>query len=332
MRICARLVLLLLVVSVPPLLHGESIRGSISGMADLSDRQLPAEEFSLYLGELLAISTGDREDFLESVELAIQIPRAIRSSPGGYVLYIYGMAKPTPAEGVISYTGLELANLILPGRSRQYIHIPIDSAPPTTRSKLSGMDTVVLEDSVPPDEFPLLVAFYSISKGGFGGSDKSPLTLKLSPVWKELGALEIVVPGDVVDVSKLAISVDGVRTEWQEKILLTTGTRLLEIETNGYKPITARVSIQPASTTRFSLEMVPGSTSVSFIVPKGVALFLDGEELDANTVAPIPLDPGLHTVTAMLGDYSISRKFDLKQGESLEVSLLLDFVIKPEDE
>jgi hypothetical protein len=67
---------------------------------------------------------------------------------------------------------------------------------------------------------------------------------------------------------------------------------------------------------------------ITIEAPEGAMIILDDVELiRKNSVDPISLEVGEHTIIFDIGGYQFSREFAVEPGDSLTISLVLDVLI-----
>ena len=76
-----------------------------------------------------------------------------------------------------------------------------------------------------------------------------------------------------------------------------------------------------------SIALQPRVSTVRIVAPEGTDIFLDGDRIEDSAAALLEIAPGSHTITMKVGDYSLSRPFDILPGGELTLSLEMDIAV-----
>jgi formylglycine-generating enzyme required for sulfatase activity len=132
-----------------------------------------------------------------------------------------------------------------------------------------------------------------------------------------------------------AVSLGG--SPWQvslgERRLMRPGEYVVRATLEGYHPLeeTFTVDGRAAQSYGFELRKLPGRLAIETDPPAGVRLLVDGETAGTTPLAPLSLEPGLHTIAAEAPRYQrAEREVDIEglgREQSISLSLAPDWAV-----
>ncbi len=311
--------LLLAMAAAAPVLSADAIRGSVVDILQVRPNDQAAG--SCRLEELLAVDLPEGASFFKGIEIEITIPQELMRFRNSFAVYLYKSASPEPVEEQIKrYTAESIGYYIIPNTRKMYMQIPLRANADLPRSP----ETILVKNLDENSDFPLLLTILPIMKGIPSDISRADFAVKAYPYMADEGILQLDLdtPGNeaysvLVDKQPLAYRNGG--------YLLSAGAHEVEIRSEAYLPVTRTVSIGAGKTTRLEIVLEKKEPSLNFEVPDGTIIFLDGNQVSGTS---LKTTEGHHTVVFKLGDYSMTREFEVIGGKRYTVTLFFDVFVK----
>lgn len=303
-------------------LYGENIRGRVQHFIEIPGSYGKVSgEVGLRSPAAVDFASGE---FIRGIIIEVVSPPSVLQFRQSFLLTLYGNVSPDPDSDSENFTGRKLFSLPFPTAKKTYIDLPLES--------FSGWETstpgsIELESPLKSEDFPLLLAIDPVMKGIPSSVASSEFSVALTPVLKNLGALQLDLPSDA-DTDALYFLIDGKDIDDPgTKQYLKPGVHTLEVKSDSYLPIRQTVGIEKAVTARINIDLQPARSFVQFHAPEGAAVFFDGEVVNIGSEDRVETDPGDHVVLVRIGDYSVSKKIAVQGGKTYKVSLFFDILI-----
>lgn len=313
------LVLAILLLSVP--LGGEEIRGLRTKVWDGRD----GGPIPLFLEEVLVITIPPEErELYAGLELRITVPRKLQGVQGiAGILYRGILPAPSPERRV--YQGTRTFFQILPTSTEVVIQVPFPSS-----DFVPGGPGVFPTPAVAPDDFPLALVLTPVMKGLPSSASSQAFECTVLPLYARKGYLRLRIEGlDDEEIPACAFFIDGKEISYTgDPILLSSGLHSLTIKGPAFSPLEKTFAVEKGKTTELVVEVERAHPSLLFHVPEVAEIFLDGEKIDAAPRELLPITTGTHSVVIKVGDYSITREFEVTENVTYTITLLLDLHIE----
>jgi len=314
--VCALLVL------HPFTLEAEQVRSKIQHTLTI-DESYSEIHASIGLRELSVIRFESKE-FLRGVVVQVEAPNAVLQFRESFLLQIYYKASPRPQDGVSRYSATKLYSEPFPSSRKTFIDIPFASEKSWNKSTLNS---TVVAPSPGPADYPLLFTIDPIMKGIPSNVANSHFKIAVIPVLVDKGALVVEIPEDV-NRDDIELRIDGQKKELtSRRFTLSTGVHEVSVESTHYLPFSKSIGIEKAQTSKVQVSLTPTRSKVRFDAPEDAVVFFDGEQIDVGSTSELHVEPGEHMVLVRIGDYSVSKKIDIKGGKDYKVSLFFDILI-----
>ena len=308
----------------------ENFRGKLSEEASLAGNQAAGFTIDSLTAVNLGEDTGGLDkDLLQGIELNISVPPAIRRFRDGFVLYLFKNVTPAPSKDITSYYGDRFLEQFLPAVSKLYIQVPLSS----DNTLKASQGTYVVDTVCKPEEFPVMLMVLPVMKGIPPDVYSSELEMNVKPIYFSKGKLNLTLQdretGEEVDPSSGTIAVDGtVVQDISSPILLPTGIHSLSVDLPGYSKEKISFSLEQGITSNITVEISRTIPTFSIEAPREAKIFIDGTLYEGIHGRMEEITPGSHTVLFKIGDYSISKKFEIKEGKNYNISLFFDIFIE----
>ncbi|WP_319414690.1 hypothetical protein [Marispirochaeta aestuarii] len=314
-------ILLILILSLPvsPALTADAVRGSVVDILEVRADKQPEASFTIE--ELVSLDLGANTEFITGVEIELSIPEELRRLRDSFAVYLYRRVDPRPeTTGMRRYFGESLNYYIVPAARKMYIQIPLRKDTELPRNP----ETVLLRNQVTVEDFPLILTVLPIMKGIPSDIYSAPLKIKAYPYLAAEGILDLTVTAP--DEHPYTLRIDGRELEYREKgYLLSEGIHEVSIESSAYMPVKRSVSVTRGTRTGQNIVLEKKEPRINFETPEGTLIFLDGQRVSG---ASLKVEEGVHTVVFKLGDYSMTREFEVLGGKTYTITLFLDVFVK----
>jgi len=323
-RIGGRIVFcfVLLLLAPSDLLFGENIRGQVQNFIEIpEDYTTVRTETGLRGLTSLDIASGE---FLRGFILEIGSPPSVLQFRQSFLLSLYGGVSPEPESGSESFNGRKILSLPFPTSRKTFVDLPIETFSGWDNS---GPGSTRIDSPLSTAQFPLLLVIDPVMKGIPSSVGSARFEITVTPVLKNLGALQLEVPGNI-DLENVYFLVDGRDIgDPAAKQYLKPGIHTLEVKSESYLPISRSIGIEQARTARLEISLQPSRSFVQFYAPEGATVFFDGDEIDIESEGRFETEPGDHVVLVRIGEYSVSKKISVQGGKTYKVSLFFDILI-----
>ncbi len=307
----------------------DNIRGKVVKHILLTDSSSTApKSFSMSIEEVFAVSFDKNSSLISGFEIEVTMSPYFRDYSGSFAVNLYKKISPEISSGIGTYYGKKYDSFILPDASKFYIQIPYNQR---LNSK-NSLYTKVFKEVIDYKDSPVMVTILPIMKGFPSSLYNSSLSFKVRPIFKESGSLDITlaIPEDL-DKRQLELSINGGRLKVVDNkagIALPSGRHNLNIEIPGGKSINRYFEIKAGENLKLNLKIEKLESFATIDVPENTTVYIDGERLANATEKKLSLEPGVHTVLFKIGDYKISKKFDILPGKDCKISLFLDIFVE----
>jgi hypothetical protein len=319
-RIVLYVCIFLFLLAAP--VNSEQIRGELAHSLVIDEQYNPVTA-SVGLRELIGIDFA-RDEYLRGIIIEITTPDSVLQFRESFMLSIFENIAPALSPDMDRYSGSKVYSRAFPKFRRTYIDLPLGSSDSWERSSLNS---IILNPSPDADGFPLLLTIDPVMKGIPSHISSSSFEMTLTPVLIEKGALKLSFsPGEASEA--VEVRIDGRRVALTNgRLYLSPGIHTLDVVSDEFLPYNQSFGIEQAKTTNLDIELRPATSFIRFDAPEEAIVFFDGLEIDPDTQGTFETDPGEHVVLVRIGDYSVSKKIDVKGGKNYKVSLFFDILI-----
>ena len=313
------------------LLADDAIRGPLVADTTIDMSAVPGPlVIETRPGELASIRLAGDTRLLEALQIEIEVPREIARSPHGFAIHVYRGVTPAPSPTQAAYTGDLLVSAII--RSPRSFSIQLPLVPNHTLS--AGADTVVAATVLSATDFPLVLSVVPIMKGIPDALFRIPVLLRVRGIARPTGSVGITIrPRYGLTTESYSLRVDGIayRNPVPGEALLVDelapGLHTIEIRSAEFQDRRINFEVIPGTNATVAVDLEPLRSSLSVDVPEVASVFLDGKKI-SNGGEPFDLPPGSHSILIRLGDYSLSRAFEVLPGGNYTISLALDILVE----
>lgn len=308
--------------------RSDNIRGGLIDSVTITPDNQQGYTGSVRLEDLIAVDVADEYGLINCLGLEIQQTEEQRKYYGSFGIYLYTSVVPSPDSSIRGYTGTNVLLGVLPASASVLYQIPLKQ-----EYKPSGtLPAVLIQKPVEKDRLPLLATILPLMKGVPSRAAEEPIRLRIFPILSDFGLSDIAIEYEGEQKAS-AVLVDGKEVILSDKpLILASGIHLLTVKMSEEykKEVNLIVEKGKRSTVRVLVENP--DAKIYFSIPEGGSLFVDGEKLNVIPSKPRELEPGFHTFTIRIGDYSMSKNITLNPGKTYTISIIMDMNIKEKEE
>ena len=313
--ICACTLILISGIAV-----AERIRGPIVEIITINS----AESYVLSVTprDLIALFVGSDSRIIRGVEIDLTLPTAIAGYRDGFILSVYEQVYPAPTHANMNYSAVESAFVHVRNTSdSRYVVLFGPSA--------SVPDSRVLLKRAAASDRPFILSVEPISKALPESIASESIGISLQGIFADLGILELQIKSSTRASRPFTVEIDGENMAYSAAgYLLPPGAHDLRISADPDFELSKRVDIQRGSTEQVIVNLATPLPTVFIDAPENSLIFLDGQRYRPEVHRFVEIVSGEHIVLIQLGDYAISRRFTVKEGQDYTISLFLDIIIE----
>lgn len=322
------MIILLSLIYIQSALLADAFRTNIVGVISVSADRPEGSSLDLRYNDAIGIVLADSSPFIQALEFELRIPRQFAGQESSVAWALYSRVNPMPAVTQLDYIGTLLATQPLPSRVSFILQLPVKT---DHRLRASPFLTLIPQ-IVQSEQFPLLFKLLPAGKGLSAVMAEQQFRLIVRPVLTEEGLLTIQHPL-LNELGEAAIRVyinDRQQAAWTKPMLLAKGLYNVRISVDNFRDEVYSVIIEPGKVFTLSANPSSNAPSVSFEVPQGTKISLNGTVLDISDKQSFTLEVGEHTIECTIGDYTLVRKFSVVRGRQYKVVMSVDLQIKTE--
>lgn len=302
-------------------LAAESFRVTQAFTARIDPERLEAVTVSMGYNDGLAIVLPEDMTFIKAIEIEVKSPESVIFFQGAMAYALYTGISRLPDGSAIDFSGDRLSMEILPSKLTFALQVALREG----HGLKSDPYTEVLAEVPSAESLPLFFRLFPIMKGLPDDFEEAVFSVRVKPVLIDEGALllSIVYPAPQEPAS-LSVRIDEKAVSDPEMMqLLFPGEHHLAVSAERCRTEVRSFTIERAKISRLTVEMKDAAPTVSFASPDNVLVALDGMPV-ADPRSVMKIEPGSHTVTFSVGDYSLQRQFDAEEGRDYTVSITVD--------
>lgn len=321
----AVITVLFLILSAFPA-SSENIRGKVINNININDASdTPVAEFRMNIEDIFAVTLDPDSVFIKGYEVEIRMSSELRKYGNSFAFIIYSGTSPEINNGIGTYYGAKYDSVILPETARYFIRIPYREKLDTEKDPYTTVFSKLTSDS----SYPMMFTILPMMKGFPSSLYSSNFDIRVSPIFHESGILnlEIKVP-EGLDESLTELLLDGSKTAIKKEYKLASGEHSLEISIPGGKSINRNFTITAGAGSVIKAEIEKLESKATINVPENTIVYMDGEKLELSDGNVMNIEPGEHLVLFKIGDYKISKKFEIQPGKDCKISLFLDIFVE----
>lgn len=305
-------------------------------------------EKKLGLNDVIAIFLPEDKEFIDGIEVKMDIPELVAYWRDCCGFYIYQDIKPKPSSDQIDYSGNKIFFDVVPGRLSWIIEIPLNKD-----SKLkSNQYTTILERIPDISNGYLFLRLQQVMKGTPEEVLASQIKFTIRPILSNKGRLNvnILLPEKIESINPNENSENEIPSESLQNInsivyidenpyeyknicetglLLDVGIHNISVITPEYRTEVRTIRIEQAQRIPLDIQLKSIEPTVILSAPEGTSVFVDNipvNEFDKE----MKISEGEHKFKVVIGDYEIIRNITIVKGKTYKINLAVDLEIEEE--
>ncbi len=279
------------------------------------------------INEAIAIFIPKERDFIEGLEIKMDIPDSVAEWMDSVACSVYDKVKPIPSSSQIDYSATREYVSTLPGRLSWVLQVPLISNNSLKANKyITKMDTV-------PDlsQNLIFLRLQPVMKGIPEETMKAKVGISVKPILQNKGMLDLTLEAE----NKLlpcSVFIDDKPVQFSgknEKIMLDTGVHNISVISESYRNEVRTIHIDQAKTTPLSVEMKSIAPTLIILAPESTHVTLDGEKF-SSFGTEFPISEGEHKIKFSIGEYEIVRTINVIKGRTYTANFEVDLQITEE--
>lgn len=309
------------------ILSAESFR--VSKMHTVEIQQDITSEASKLIGinESLAIFLPKDKEFIEGLEIKMDIPETVAEWMDSVACSVYDNVKPKPSVNQIDYSATRQFVSTLPGRLSWVLQIPF-----TKENSLKANKYTTKMDTIPNlSQNMIFIRLQPVMKGIPEETLNSKIKITAKPILLNKGKLELTL-NPKNELAQCSVFIDDKSVDFSQpsqKIILDTGIHNISIISETYRNEVRTVRIDQAKTTELIVEMKSIEPTLIVIAPDGAKVTLDDEDF-TTFKTEVPITEGGHKITFSIGNYEIAKTINVVKGKTYTANFLVDLEILEE--
>jgi len=306
----------------------ESFRTLVSGSVDLSSSNPEGATISLGSNGSVLINLGKDTRFLRGIELELTAPQSWLAYRGSLAMLVYADLDHQPARGTNDLEGRRVVFDPLPNKVKAIYQLPVRSPHGMRTSPYS----VVIQDTVLPSSFPILVRLMAIMKGLSEELENMNFTLTAKPIFTDEGAVKISYhyPQQLRGRQFTVLIDDVVIENPAEERFLREGEHHLVVLSDDYRNESRRFMVERTKTIDLVINLQDLTPLIVFESPGNTQIFLNNTPVSRDS-GPIPVDPGTHEARFHIGDYILTKLIKVQRGKTYKVAVSVGIDINEND-
>lgn len=316
-------------LAVAAVLSAETLRGPLRSQLVVTSDPRSLVRATVYPNDLITVEVEGEVALLDAIEVEIQLPRELLDLQGALALRVVDPRTAAEEDSVAEFNGDELYAEAIIGTGRAFVLIPLDA-----QSNLAPGPATTLAEIRQIGAYPLALAIQPVLKGLPDSAYELEFGLTVRPVVKDLGITEVdfctedghSIAAPTAAASGVAVYVDGARIELGQELLLPPGLHRAALASPLHNDHEVTFAVERGRRTTVEIPLVPAQATIRFDAPRGSVVYIDGRRM-AGENGDFTIDPGEHTMTVALGDYTVSRRFVVESRREYNLSISLDIVV-----
>jgi hypothetical protein len=306
------------------------LRALIGGIAVVSADNAEGVRLSVGYDESVAVLMPRDSPFVQGIEIEVKSPQAVIAAPGGFAYELWRRIDPEPDKKRLAYRGERIIMQPLPARAGYAIQIPVRA----DHSLRPGPYATLIPFIVEGRDFPFLFRLVPISKGLSAAAEAAKFQIRVRPLLSEAGALSLKLrypedrPPGPSEGGAVTVTVDDRKVDPSAPIMLKAGSYRLGVSSEAYRDESRGFVVEQGKTLELVVELQSTKPLLSIEAPDSAVVTLDGQRIDRVARAAIGVEPGDHSATCRIGDYTLTRKFTAYRGKSYKLVLQIDLQVE----
>lgn len=306
--------------------QAEDLRALVAGVAVIAPENADGTRMAIGFDESVAVTMPKDSPFVQGFEIEIRSPQAVIAAPGGFAYELWRRLDPSPDRKRVDYSGERILMQPLPARAGYAIQIPVKADNSIKPSPYATLIPALVEQK----DFPFLFKLVPISKGLSSEVESAKFQVRVRPLLSDEGALSIKLhyPEGAAEQFPVDATVDDKKVDPSGPILLKSGAHMLGISSEAYRDESRSFAVEQGKTMELVVELQDAAPVLVVEAPDSAIVTLDGVKIDQVAKPEMTVEPGEHTATCRIGDYTLTRKFTANRDKRYRLVLEVDLQVQ----
>ncbi|MDA8426659.1 MAG: hypothetical protein M0Z80_11035 [Treponema sp.] len=306
-------------------LSADDLRTIIAGTATVSADNPDGVRLTMGYNDAVAVLLAKDSTFIQGFEIELKLPRVAIGVPGGFAYELWRDISPLPDKNRYGYRGDRIITLPLPPHAGIVLQIPVRKDFDIQPSPYATIVPTVVEAK----DFPFIFKLLPIAKGFGSEIESARFHVRVRPILSDEGALNLKLrfPEGSTDRA-VTVTIDDKRVDPSARLILASGVHRLQISSESYRDEIRSFAIEQGQVLDLVVDMQDTAPIALIDAPDSALVSIDGQRIDQVAKPQLTLEPGEHTVTCRIGDYTITRKFTAYRGKTYRLVLAIDLHIQ----
>jgi hypothetical protein len=214
----------------------------------------------------------------------------------------------------------------LPARAGYAIQIPVRPDHSIKPSPYATLIPTIVEQK----DFPFLFRLVPISKGVSADVESAKFQVRVRPLFSDEGALSLRLryPEGASERFPLTVTVDDKKVDPSAPLLLKMGPHRLGVSSEAYRDESRSFAVEQGKTLDLVVELQDTTPILVVEAPDSAIVTLDGARIDQAAHPTMTVEPGDHSASCRIGDYTLTRKFTAFRGKTYKLVLEIDLQVQ----
>lgn len=321
----------LLLTASASLLGAQELRTIVAGSLPIAAENAEGGRLSMGYADAVALTYPKESPFIQGFEIEVKSPAAAMSLPSGALAWeLWQRVEPEPDRNRWTYTGERLLTQPLPARAGFVIQVPTRA----DHGLKTGPYATVYPLVVEAREFPVLFKLTANVKGISPELEAAQFQVSVKPLLTDEGGVRIVLrwpEGAERQAVNLGIDdrkVDQRYIDGKDFLVVKPGTHFLRLSSELYRDESRSFTVERGKIVEVVIELQDTTPLLTIEAPDSAIVSLDGARIDHLQRPSFTVEPGEHTVSCRIGDYTVQRKFSAFRGKTYRILLSVDLLVQ----
>ncbi|MGO8694799.1 MAG: hypothetical protein ACLQMF_14140 [Rectinemataceae bacterium] len=307
------------------LLSADELRTIIAGTVTVSADDPDGTQLTMGYNDAVAVLLAKDSAFVQGFEIELKLPSVAMRMPGGFAYELWSDISPPPDKKRYGYHGERIITLPIPPHAGIVLQIPVRKDFSIQPSPYATLVPTVVEAK----DFPFIFKLLPVAKGFGSEIESARFHVRVRPILSNEGALNLKLrfPEGSTDRA-VTVTIDDNRVDPASRIILPYGVHRLQVSSESYRDENRSFVIEQGQTMDLAVDLRDTTPIVLIDAPDSAVVTIDGQKIDHVAKPQITLEPGDHSVSCRIGDYTIIRKFTAFRGKSYRLVLTVDLIIQ----
>ena len=307
-------------------LSAQELRTVVAGIAPLQAESPEGSRLVMGYNDAVGVTMPRESPFIQGFEIELKLPPALASSAVAFAYELWRRVEPALDKARYGYKGERIITQPLPARAGFVIQIPVRR----DHAMKSGPYATVMPTIVEPRDFPFLLKLVPLAKGASPELEAAQIQVRIRPVLSDEGGLRLILkyPEGQAERGSVVATVDDKRFDPAGTLVLKAGAHRLLVSSEAYRDESRSFVVEQGRVLEIAVELQDTTPLLVIEAPDSALVLVDGSRVDHVAKPQMAIEPGEHSASCKIGDYSLSRKFTVARGKTYRLVLSVDLSVQ----